>query len=71
MDSCKPDVLGYVDYSPAKKDDDSVALGRNEAEHEDVLAATVVALRRGLSKGTFCVQNDFFVFSAHEVVNDV
>ncbi len=36
-----------------RKDDDSVALGRNEAEHEDVLAATVVALRRGLSKGDF------------------
>jgi hypothetical protein len=32
-------------YSPTKEDDDGVALGGDEPEHEDVLAAAVVACR--------------------------
>jgi len=51
---CVPQKVPW-DYAPAKQDDHRVAFRRNEAEHEDVLAATVVALGCGLAEGTLGV----------------
>jgi len=51
---CVPQKVPW-DYAPTKQDDHRVAFCRNEAEHEDILAATVVALGCGLAEGTLGV----------------
>ena len=55
----------------AEQDDDRVALGRDETEHENVLAAAVVALGRRLAERRFGVEHNLAVLRAHEVVDDV
>jgi hypothetical protein len=57
--------------SPAEQNDDSVALGGNEPEDEDVLGAARVALGRSLAEGRVGVQGDLFVLGTDEVVDDV
>lgn len=41
---------GMIEHEPAQKYDDSVALRRDETQHENVLGAAVVALRCGFAK---------------------
>jgi hypothetical protein len=60
-----------VSHVPAEENDDGVALGGDEPQHENILASTVIALGGGLPQRTLCVENDLFVFSAHEMVHDV
>ena len=64
-------ALGSLDHAPAEKYDDGVALRGDEAKHEHVLAATVVALGCRFSKRGLRMQDDFLVLSAHEMVDDV
>ena len=59
------------DHAPAEKYDDGIALRGDEAKHEHVLAATVVALGCRFSEGRLRVQDDLLVLSAHEMVDDV
>ncbi len=56
---------------PTKKDDDGITLCWYKSKHKHVLAAAIVALWSGLSQRTFCVKDDFLVFSADKMVNDV
>jgi hypothetical protein len=56
---------------PAQQDNDGIALGGDEAEQEDVLASTVVALEGSFSEGRKGVEHDFLVLGTHKMVNDV
>lgn len=72
--SVPDDVLGGGHrraWLTTEEDDDRVALGRDEAEHENVLAAAVVALGRRLAEGRFGVKHDLAVLSPNEVVDNV
>ena len=60
-----------MDYSPAKKNDDSIALSRDEPEHEHVLATAVVAFRDSLSEGALAMEDNFLVLRAHEMVHNM
>ena len=46
-------------------------LGRDEAKHKDILAATVVALKHGLSEGGVPMEGYLFVPGMHQVVHNV
>ena len=63
--------LGAMEHVPAEQNDDGVALSGDKAKHEHVFAAAVVTFWRGFAQGAFGVQNDFLVFSAHEMVDDM
>ena len=65
------DNVSRVVHIPAEQDHNRIAFGGNEAEHEHILAAAIIALGYGLSKGAFAVQNDLLVFRADEVVDYV
>lgn len=58
-------------HAPAEQDHDCVTLGRNEPEHEHILATAVVALRNGLPERAFAVKNDLLVLRADKVIDDV
>lgn len=60
-----------TEYIPAEKNDDGIALCRNEAKHEHVLTTTVVAFRCSFSQGTFGVKDDFLVFGSDKMINNV
>ena len=60
-----------MEDSPAEQNDDGVALRGDKAKHENVFAAAIVTFWRGFSQGALSVQNDFLVFSAHEMVDDM
>lgn len=68
--------------SPTQEDDDSVTLRRDEAEQEDVLAATVVAwyqlsrakqltFRGRLAECAVLVEDNLLVLSLDEVVDNM
>jgi hypothetical protein len=54
-----------------EQDDDGVGFSWDEAEEEDVFGAAVVAFGCCLAEWGFGVEDDFFVFGADEVVDDV
>lgn len=56
---------------PAQQHYDGVTFGGDEAEHEYVLRAAVVAFWRGFSERALSMQNDFFMFGANEVIHNV
>jgi hypothetical protein len=56
---------------PAQQHYDCVTLGGDKAEHKYVLGATVVAFWRGFSKRALCVQDDFLMFGADEMIHNV
>lgn len=56
---------------PAEQNDDGIALCRDEAKHENILASTVITLWSGLSQWTFCVKDYFLVLGAHKVINNM
>ena len=58
-------------YIPAQQNDDGIALRRNESQHKDVLTSTIVTFGRRLSQRALGVQNNFFVFRADKVIDDV
>lgn len=57
--------------SPAEQNDDGIAFSGDKPKHENVFAAAIVTFWRGFSQGALRVQNDFLVFSAHEMVDDM
>ena len=56
---------------PAEQHYNGLLLGRDEAKHEDILPATVVALEHGLSEGGVPVEGYLFVPGTHQVVHNV
>ncbi len=64
-------VIRWTQYPPAKQYDDRIALSGNKTQHEDILAATHIALRSRFAKWTLCVQNNFLVLRANKVVDNV
>ena len=56
---------------PAQQHYNRFLLGRDEAKHEDILPATVVTLKHGLSKGGVPVKGYLFVPGTHQVVHNV
>jgi hypothetical protein len=63
--------LRWVEDLPAKEHDDRIALSGNEAQHENILAATRIALRSCFAEWTLCVQDNFLVPCANEVVDNM
>jgi hypothetical protein len=57
--------------SPAQQHHHRVGLRRDEAQQEDVAAATVVALQHGLAQRPVLVQRHFLAFCPHEVIHNV
>lgn len=57
--------------SPAQQHHHRVRLRRDEAQQEDVPAATVVALQYCLTQGPVLVQRHFLAFCPHEVIYNV
>ncbi len=58
-------------YIPAQQNDDGIALCRNESQHKDVLTSTIITFGRRLSQRALGVQNNFLVFRANKVIDDV
>ena len=56
---------------PAEQHHNGLLLGRDEAKHEDILPATVVTLKHGLSEGGVLVEGNLFVPGTHQVVHNV
>ena len=64
-------VIRWTQDSPAKEHDDRVALSGNETQHEYILAATRIALRTRFAEWTFCVQDNFLMLCANEMVDNM
>lgn len=56
---------------PAKQHHHGVSLGRDEAQEEDVAAATVVTLQHSLTQRSIFMQRHLFAFGSHQVVHNV
>lgn len=56
---------------PAEQDHDCVALGGDESQHKHILAATIVALGDRFPQRTLGVENDFFMFRANKVIDNM
>jgi hypothetical protein len=70
-DKAQNDYGQKIAHAPTEKDDDGVALRRDETKHEHIFAAAVVTLWGRFTQGALGMQNDLLVFRAHEVVDDV
>lgn len=62
---------GTEAHAPTKEDNNRVTFRWNEAEHEDVLAATVVALRCRLAERALGMQDNFLMLGTDQVIDDV
>lgn len=60
-----------AEHVPTQENNDSITLGWNESQQEDILRSAVVALRSRLAQRRICMKGDFLVLGSDEVVDNV
>lgn len=64
-------TAGAARQVPAEEHHHGIGLGRDEAQQEDIPAATVVALQHRLAQWAVLVQRHLFAFGSDQMVHDV